>query len=295
MGIILKIDQDAAAHRSAQKNEDEKDVKKAKALEPSHDNFKALLARKSGVTPQGSARGEFGAKLRDGRVQVGEQAEASLRTRAEREIGEGRQEQRMERRELAGHASRVGREAQQGEGAQKMRQIGATIETQTQQKMEQKGVAGEVDKKMELGGAPSQKAPGLQKPALAEGATPENTPGGSSADIGGIAPTTGRAEAAKAPASDTAQRHAEVAKIARELVDKAHLGTDTSGRQIMMLELEVPGRGQIRVRLRRRGDGFELRMRPQNPELARDLRQERHHFREAAAGRGVTFSSIEIV
>lgn len=295
-GIILKIDQGAAAHRSAQKNEDPKELKKATtARGPRHEDFKALLARASEAPAQGSARNEFGARLRDGRVQVGEQAEASLRTRAEREAGQGRQEQRLERRELAGHVSRVGREARDGEGAQKARQIGATIESQTQQKMEQKGVAAEVDTKMEQTGAPAQRAATPQKPAVAEARAPDSSPLVSGLQAGGVAQPVGGAEGAKAGASDTAQRHAEVAKIARELVDKAQLGTDTAGRQIMMLELQVPGRGQIRVRLRRRGDGFELRMRPQNQELARDLRQERYQFRQAAAGRGVTFSSIEIV
>lgn len=105
---------------------------------------------------------------------------------------------------------------------------------------------------------------------------------------------SGANKMAKAP-EGLSERQAEVAKLAREIIDQAHLGHDRSGRQIMLLDLKLPGRGNIRVRLRRRGDSFEVRMRPESPALARLLRQEREVLRERAAESGVNFSSIEVV
>lgn len=317
----MKIEREKAAHRSARKNEDEKDVKQTKSTDPKKIDFKTLLARKTGASSQAKSpvkkRGEFGVKLRDGRVQVSEQAEASSRTRTERQVGEVREEQRIEQRHGKGHENRVGREAGDGERTQKSRQIGNVIDKQIQQKVSQK-TEGEVSEKKEgrlsragqnlgshkdgpnkmgLSGPAAQKVGASLSGVSAESA--ESAGMASSAEASGTAESVPhaelRSEKAASRSSHRAEQREQVEKIARALVDKAHIGTDISGRQIVMMELEVPGRGQIRVRLRRRGEGFELRMRPQNQELARDLRQDRGHFRQAAAKRGVTFSSIEIV
>lgn len=105
-------------------------------------------------------------------------------------------------------------------------------------------------------------------------------------------------ESAKAEGAGEMQRsemREQVAELARKLVEKAHVGQDAAGRRVMLLDLQVPGRGNVRVRLRRRGEGFEVRMRAENSDLARDLRRERETFRQTAAERGVQFSSIDIV
>ncbi|WP_133621695.1 flagellar hook-length control protein FliK [Bradymonas sediminis] len=263
-----------------------------------------MLAQKAGASSDGKSRGAFGEKLRDGRVQIGAQAEASGRARTERQVGEGHREKRVEQRQVEGHQHRVGREAGEGERAQTAREIGAKRDEQIQQKVHHKME----DRAAEQQGA--RRNPGANQSALgardAQKSDPatsraalEEASGAAGAEGGGISQaqpgSEPRVETAATKSSNQAERREQVAKIARALVEKTHIGTDSAGRQVMLMELEVPGRGQIRVRLRRRGEGYELRMRPENQDLARDLRQERDTFRESAARNGVSFSSIEIV
>lgn len=296
----MKIDQDKTAQLSARKKDDEKDARRANSGEKKPSDFKALLARKSRTTP----RGEFGTKLRDGRVQVGEQAELSARTRTAREVVQVRQEKRVEQRHAKGHEQLVGGEVGERERGQKSQQTGKLVDTQIDKQIDQKHDQNKFDqKKSRLRGEGARGASGSKHthPAApgSDGSTrdtAESAAAALSGQVGGTSAHEARAERRPETAeSGATARQERVAKLAHALVDKAHIGTDMSGRQIMLMDLEVPGRGQVRVRLRRRAKGFELRMRPQNQELARDLRQERHRFRQEASRRGVTFSSIEIV
>ncbi|MFW5966335.1 MAG: flagellar hook-length control protein FliK, partial [Persicimonas sp.] len=101
-----------------------------------------------------------------------------------------------------------------------------------------------------------------------------------------------RAEGAES--TGRSQMREEIARLADKIVERAQIGRDEGGRRIMMLDLHVPDRGNVSVRLRQRGDGFEVRMRADNEDLARELRREREHFRQSASDNGVDFTSIEI-
>ncbi|MFB6350465.1 MAG: hypothetical protein ABEN55_19065, partial [Bradymonadaceae bacterium] len=109
---------------------------------------------------------------------------------------------------------------------------------------------------------------------------------------------TSPARSGGAAESTAARRTREVERIrdlARQIVDAVRVGTDRARRQVVMVDAEVPGRGQVRIRLRRDGESFETRMRADSEELARTLRRNEDTLRESAREDDVLFSSIDIV
>jgi hypothetical protein len=87
----------------------------------------------------------------------------------------------------------------------------------------------------------------------------------------------------------------EVRQLAEKLVEACQTGLDQQGRQVMMLDVQVPGRGGVRVRLRRQGDGVEVRLRADNEALGDLLRARQGALRDGMAGRGVVMSRLEVV
>ena len=84
-------------------------------------------------------------------------------------------------------------------------------------------------------------------------------------------------------------------ELANKLVRACQVGTDQQARKVMMLDVRVPGRGSIRVRLRQEGNGISVRMRADNDELKALLRKHQGAMRDAAHEQGVTFSRIDVV
>lgn len=113
------------------------------------------------------------------------------------------------------------------------------------------------------------------------------------ADIGGLGldlrPDLQLKEVAKSAESAPTQH------IAREIVETLHVGHDAQARKIMLVDVQIPGKGNVRIRLRRQGDNIEVRMRTQDQDLARTLRAGRDELREAGQKKGVNFTSIEVV
>lgn len=283
----MKIDANNNTSSEAVSQTEKKDapVAAARGAKKKHPDFKTLLkktARKAPAgkkqpeaaraAPENQAQNEFGARLHDGRVQVGEQAAQARRVDAQLEQVGQRHERQVDQRGAREHVHRLGTDAERTDQVRTTRSLDASAA-----------------KAVEV----SQLA---QRPgASARAQTPDevNAPAEVNAQPRAEAQAPARTDQA-APA-ERSQAREEATRLAHELINQAHVGADAEGRQIMLLDLEVPGRGHVRVRLRRRGDSFELRMRPENQNLARDLRLERETFRQAAAERGVAFSSIEIV
>jgi hypothetical protein len=103
-----------------------------------------------------------------------------------------------------------------------------------------------------------------------------------------------KGEVAQAASPEQARRQ-EVVELANKLVRACQVGTDQQARKVMMLDVRVPGRGSIRVRLRQEGNGISVRMRADNDELKALLRKHQGAMRDAAHEQGVTFSRIDVV
>lgn len=230
----------------------------------------------------------FGKRLKGGELQLGQQLQKNERLGTERHVARNHDEARLEHRHRNKHHKKVQSEHtdkyQRGQNHRGQNHRGQdAVSTKSRRG------AGGVGLKQ---GSPGPKT-------ARDVARAAQDASASSLQVGagelGAGEAKGAAKAEGKTPVDQSKLRAEVAELAKQLVDRAHVGRDASGRQIMLLDLQVPGRGNVRVRLRRRGDGFELRMRPENEELARDLRREREHFRQSAAEGGVDFTSIEIV
>ncbi len=294
---------DRRDEHDAKKSEDKKDAKDfKKLLEKKGDKKDKKAAKKTNKktskkpagdkqTNAGSSRkslgqksdqrrrsGEFGERLRDGRQQLGEQGERRARVDSERQTSRQYTEKRLDGKKNERHWQGVDK-GHAKKNTERKDQRSQPLGGQAGQKSAKSQSAGVGRRGADNNGVQAAEAQADKLAGLAGDA--------------GVARGAGKAENA-APTQRSEMRE-QVAQLAQKLVEKAHVGQDAAGRRIMLLDLQVPGRGNVRVRLRRRGDGFELRMRPENQELARDLRREREHFRESAAQSGVEFSSIEIV
>lgn len=87
-----------------------------------------------------------------------------------------------------------------------------------------------------------------------------------------------------------------VQQIARELVEACQVGEGESARRVMLMEVSVPGgEGSVKVRLRRDGDGIQVRLRGSDAQTTELLRKHQQSLRDEGARRGVVFKKIEIV
>ena len=83
--------------------------------------------------------------------------------------------------------------------------------------------------------------------------------------------------------------------VAREILNAVRVGEDATKRRVLFLDVTVPGQGDVRIRLRRDGDGMEVRMRADNDELARNLRSGSDELRERGRDEGINFTSVRVV
>lgn len=93
------------------------------------------------------------------------------------------------------------------------------------------------------------------------------------------------------PASDA---HETIARLSREIVEACHVGQDQRQRKVVMLDVQLPGRGRIRARLRHSASGVEVRLRADNPELSALLKRHKGALHERARERGLSLSRVEI-
>lgn len=87
----------------------------------------------------------------------------------------------------------------------------------------------------------------------------------------------------------------QIAQMAEQLVKACSVGEDKIARKVMMLDVEVPGKGQMRVRLTRDGDGINVRLRANNDSTRSWLKAHQGRLRDEAASQGVVFKHIEVV
>ena len=93
----------------------------------------------------------------------------------------------------------------------------------------------------------------------------------------------------------TPRDRTDLDQIAKQMVQACHVGEDARARRVALLDIHVPGRGQVRVRMRQGMHGVEVRMRASDDALRSLLSARRDQLRHGAADRGVVFSTIEVV
>ena len=86
-----------------------------------------------------------------------------------------------------------------------------------------------------------------------------------------------------------------MSEMVRRIVDAVRVGQDAQARQVVFVDVTVPERGKVRIRLRRDGGGMEVRMRADNDALARSLQQGVGTLRDKAEDKGISFTSVQVV
>jgi hypothetical protein len=86
-----------------------------------------------------------------------------------------------------------------------------------------------------------------------------------------------------------------IRRLAAEVAKSVKVGVDRAKRQVVLMDVEVPGRGTVHVRLRRQGERFDVRLRADDHGLARMLRRHRDDLRQAGDDAGVSFGELRVV
>ncbi|WP_430687893.1 hypothetical protein [Lujinxingia sediminis] len=137
-----------------------------------------------------------------------------------------------------------------------------------------------------------------RREALEEGCARGDVKGGEDAAAmaeEGFRPERGVGDVGEARSEGVGEGPAELGEIVEAMVKAAQAGEDAQGRKVMFLELDVPGRGTLRVRLLKEHDGYAVRMRASDEGLARELLSAQSEMVRGAGARGVRFNAVEVV
>lgn len=93
--------------------------------------------------------------------------------------------------------------------------------------------------------------------------------------------------------SSTTDRQA-VAQLVDKLVRSCQLGQDQKARRVMLMEVEIPGRGNVHVRLQQQSQGLEVRFRARDEPTAQLLRAHQGQLEEGMRQRGVAVSRVSV-
>ncbi len=113
-------------------------------------------------------------------------------------------------------------------------------------------------------------------------------------DLKGQAQQVGQMAGTQQAAAMQASSSPAMAEIVKKIVQAVRVGDDAQARRVVFLDVTVPGRGEVRIRLRRDGGGMEVRMRADNDALARTLQEGVAALREEGAKKGVQFTSVQV-
>lgn len=105
---------------------------------------------------------------------------------------------------------------------------------------------------------------------------------------GGVVDSPERAE--RAPAAPST-----AAALAERILEACFVGQDEHSRRVMMLDLTIPGRGRVRVRLTRRGERVDVRIRAEQGQTRGLIERGLGELRASGAERGVRFGQIQLV
>lgn len=117
-------------------------------------------------------------------------------------------------------------------------------------------------------------------------------------DASWIMPTTGNSPSTIASPA-TAAPPAPPSEVMQQLVSamaaEGWVGADIHGRKVVMLNVQCPGRGSVRIRLRKEDAGVSVRVRADNDELSSLLQTHHEQLRDSMARKGLALTNLEVV
>lgn len=119
------------------------------------------------------------------------------------------------------------------------------------------------------------------------------------ADGSWIMPADGQSPVGLAPSTAAAAPPAPPSEVMQQLVSamaaEGWVGADIHGRKVVMLNVQCPGRGSVRIRLRKEEAGVSVRVRADNDELSSLLHNHQDQLRDAMAKKGLALTNLEVV
>ena len=96
-------------------------------------------------------------------------------------------------------------------------------------------------------------------------------------------------------AGQASSRSGEIEELMTRLLEKMQAGEDARGRKTLVLHIDAGTQGRVAVRMKRDGDGYNVRLRPSDPDFARRLEDAQGDLRRSASKRGLRFTQIDVV
>jgi len=97
-----------------------------------------------------------------------------------------------------------------------------------------------------------------------------------------------------APPPEQTPANAPADAIVHGIVQSVAVATDVHRRRVILLRVSIPGRGDVRIRVRRGTSGVEVRLSTSDAELRKELRGRRHELAARAREAGAPLSRIEV-
>lgn len=266
----MKIN-DKRANEAQRSADESKDAEKSRGAEPKR-SFKELLRKDGQATKKQSDRSEKsqkpeGALTREGITDEGRLAPGGMARKDGMPRKDGMADKNMPEGGLA-----------RGDVAQK--EVGEFQRPKARGEGEKSGFTGaKSDQKFE------ELSPEDER-ALMKGSVPGIAPSPES----DLAPVK-----SAQPLAPSQSKHEVTEKLLATIVNDGYVTEDVKGRKVVMMQVDIPGRGTVNMRLWRRSSGVELRMRADDPKLASEIRRNRGQLESGARDRGIHFSSIEVV
>lgn len=222
-----------------------------------------------------------------------EKARGDRRSKAKSASEERR---RGRRSEVESSKKRRGRDRQQAGRAEKRR----ATERSGEPGGRRVGGANERNEREQVDRREREAGSATQQPSGEEGAVGgvsvnDGASGGPGSSTERLAEPSGAVHRHSGAAKTTrSEREQRIESIANEMVRAVRVGRDGQRRRVVMLELEIPGRGGLNVRMRRDGEGYDIRMRAERSALGAELKRGTSKMKGAMEERGVAVGSINI-
>lgn len=85
-----------------------------------------------------------------------------------------------------------------------------------------------------------------------------------------------------------------VDELSAQIVEQGQVLTDEKGQKIVLMTLVVPGKGQVRVRLWKKQQAIEIRLRPTDPSTKAELRSRQPELESRLREKGVNLGKVDI-
>lgn len=101
-------------------------------------------------------------------------------------------------------------------------------------------------------------------------------------------------EPPKANVEPVGQSGAEIDNALTAVMNQCQILSDEKGQKLVLMTMQIPGRGDVRVRVWKRKNGIDIRFKSADPTIATSLRNRQAELEHNLRARGVRLSQVII-